>query len=281
MCKIAFLGGGSMTEAIISGINAKGEIKPSQMSVMNKQNQERLIFLNQKYGVTTAFNYENLLKDASVVVVAVKPKDVFDALTSIKPFITKNILLISVVAGISIVNMEKILSENIAIVRCMPNTSATVGKSATAMSTNQHVTKEQLELTTTLLEAIGIVKLVKEAQLDAVTGLSGSGPAYIYYLVEAMQDSAEQIGLEKEAAKSLILQTIIGAAEMLLHSPKTPQTLRQEVTSPGGTTEAGLKVLQSKEVKSAFIDCIIEATEQSKRMGKKLTEEINTKSLTI
>jgi len=281
MCKIAFLGGGSMTEAIISGINAKGEIKPSQMSVMNKQNQERLIFLNQTYGVTTAFNYENLLKDASVVVVAVKPKDVFDALTSIKPFITKNILLISVVAGISIVSMEKILSENIAIVRCMPNTSATVGKSATAMSTNQHVTKEQLELTTTLLEAIGIVKLVKEAQLDGVTGLSGSGPAYIYYLVEAMEDSAEQIGLEKEAAKALILQTIIGAAEMLLQSPKTPQTLRQEVTSPGGTTEAGLKILQSKEVKSAFIDCIIEATEQSKRMGKKLTEEINSKSLTI
>jgi len=281
MCKIAFLGGGSMTEAIISGINAKGEIKPSQMSVMNKQNQERLIFLNQTYGVTTAFNYENLLKDASVVVVAVKPKDVFDALTSIKPFITKNILLISVVAGISIVSMEKILSENIAIVRCMPNTSATVGKSATAMSTNQHVTKEQLELTTTLLEAIGIVKLVKEAQLDGVTGLSGSGPAYIYYLVEAMEDSAEQIGLEKEAAKALILQTIIGAAEMLLQSPKTPQTLRQEVTSPGGTTEAGLKILQSKEVKSAFIDCIIEATEQSKRMGKKLTEEINRKSLTI
>ncbi len=281
MCKIAFLGGGSMTEAIISGINAKGEIKPSQMSVMNKQNQERLIFLNQTYGVTTAFNYENLLMDASVVVVAVKPKDVFDALTSIKPFITKNILLISVVAGISIVSMEKILSENIAIVRCMPNTSATVGKSATAMSTNQHVTKEQLELTTTLLEAIGIVKLVKEAQLDGVTGLSGSGPAYIYYLVEAMEDSAEQIGLEKEAAKALILQTIIGAAEMLLQSPKTPQTLRQEVTSPGGTTEAGLKILQSKEVKSAFIDCIIEATEQSKRMGKKLTEEINSKSLTI
>lgn len=190
-------------------------------------------------------------------------------------------LLVSVVAGVSINNIEKIINREMAIIRSMPNTSATVGKSATAIAHNSVVSAEQLAVTTSLLETIGTVTLVNEEQLDAVTGLSGSGPAYIYYLVEAMERSAKEIGLEKEAAKSLILQTIIGAAEMLVQSSKTPQTLRKEVTSPGGTTEAGINVLQSREVQEALIDCIIEATQQSKRLGRKLTEEINEKSISI
>ena len=116
--------------------------------------------------------------------------------------------------------------------------------------------------------------MVEEDQLDAVTGLSGSGPAYIYYLVEAMEKAALDLGLEADTAKQLIIQTMLGTADMLQHSSKSPATLRQEVTSPGGTTEAGLKVLAANQVGDAFISCIEEATAQSKRMGKQISEEL-------
>ncbi|MEH6942505.1 pyrroline-5-carboxylate reductase [Bacillus sp. JJ722] len=281
MSKIAFVGAGSMAEAMISGITSRSNQSPNQITVMNRSNDERLSILNTTYGVKTTHDYDVLLKDASIVFLAMKPKDVFSALSTIKSFLHEGMLIVSVVAGVSMDSIETIINKKVAIIRSMPNTSATIGKSATAIAQNRFVTNEQLQVVTTLLETIGQVTLVQENQLDAVTGLSGSGPAYIYYLVEAMEQSAEKIGLDKEAAKALILQTIIGAAEMLQNSTKTPQTLRKEVTSPGGTTEAGIHVLQSHQVQEAFINCIVEATAQSKRLGEKLSQEIQTKSLMI
>lgn len=281
MNKIAFIGGGSMAEAMISGITSRGEMKPGQISVINKKDEERLIFLQETYSVHTTTSYEALFNNATIIILAVKPKDVFTALNSIKTYLKPDMLLLSVVAGVSITNIEKITNCDIAVIRTMPNTSATVGKSATALAHNSKVTEEQLQTATALLETIGKVTLVDERQLDAVTGLSGSGPAYIYYMIEAMEQSAEEIGIEKDAAKDLILQTIIGAAEMMMNTTKSSQLLRQEVTSPGGTTEAGIKVLQSRFVKEALVECIVEATHQSKKMNQKLTEEINNRSMSI
>lgn len=281
MNKIAFVGAGSMAEAMISGITKRSHITTNQITVMNRSKQERLEFLRETYGVSTTHSYETLFQDANIVILAVKPKDVLTVLSSIKSYLQDGMLLVSVVAGVSIENIEKIIERKMAIIRTMPNTSAAVGQSATAISHNSVVTEKQLTMTTELLETIGTVTLVNESQLDAVTGLSGSGPAYIYYLIEAMENSAELIGLEQDAAKSLILQTIIGAAEMLLQSPKTPKVLRQEVTSPGGTTEAGIKILQSRNVQEALTECIVKAAQQSKRMGQKLTEEINKKTISI
>lgn len=278
MSNIAFVGAGSMAEAMISGITTRSNLTSNQITVMNRSNSDRLSFLQTAYGVETTHYYEKLLKDASIVVLAIKPKDVFAALSSIKPYLRDDMLLISVVAGVSMTDIELIINRNLAIIRTMPNTSATIGKSATAIAQNRFVTNDQLQLATSLLETIGQVTLMDEEQLDAVTGLSGSGPAYIYYLIEAMEQSAERIGLGKEDAKALILQTIIGAAEMLHNSSKTPQILRKEITSPGGTTEAGLKILESKQVQEAFVECIVEATAQSKRLGKKLSQEIQIKS---
>ncbi len=278
MSNIAFVGAGSMAEAMISGITTRSNLTSNQITVMNRSNSDRLSFLQTAYGVETTHYYEKLLKDASIVVLAIKPKDVFAALSSIKPYLRDDMLLISVVAGVSMTDIELIINRNLAIIRTMPNTSAAIGKSATAIAQNRFVTNDQLQLATSLLETIGQVTLMDEEQLDAVTGLSGSGPAYIYYLIEAMEQSAERIGLGKEDAKALILQTIIGAAEMLHNSSKTPQILRKEITSPGGTTEAGLKILESKQVQEAFVECIVEATAQSKRLGKKLSQEIQIKS---
>ncbi|WP_153122797.1 pyrroline-5-carboxylate reductase [Peribacillus tepidiphilus] len=278
MNKIAFIGGGSMAEAMISGITSRGVIEPPSIFVTNKDDDERLNFLQKTYGVSVTLDKDELLKNADIVVLAVKPKDVFNALTSVKDYLTENMLLISVAAGVSITSIENIIEQKIAIIRSMPNTSATVGLSATAVSMNSLVTEKQLEKACRLFETIGIVTTVEEEQLDAVTGLSGSGPAYIYYLVEAMEQSALETGLQKDIAKKLIVQTLLGAAQMLQTSTKEPQILRKEVTSPGGTTEAGLKVLHSHKVQEAFVSCIKEATRQSKRLGEQLSNEIQAKT---
>ena len=281
MNKIAFIGAGAMAEAIISGITSRKDFDASNVTAINRSNQERRTFLNQTYGISTTTDYQSLLQDANIVFLAVKPKDILQALSDIKHYIKKDMLIISVIAGVSISSIETILQQKVAIIRTMPNTSATIGKSATAITSNEYVTNEQLQSATSLLQTIGKVTIVNEEQLDAVTGLSGSGPAYIYYFIEAMEAAAEQLGLEKEAAKELIVQTVIGAAEMLQHSPKTPAQLRTEVTSPGGTTEAGLKVLQERDIQKAFIDCVVAASRQSEQLGQKLSDEIKEKSLSI
>ncbi len=184
------------------------------------------------------------------------------------------ILIISVLAGVSIESMEQVLEKPSSIVRVMPNTSATIGKSATALAMNDHVTKEQTLLAENIFQTVGITRIVDETHLDAVTGLSGSGPAYIYYLFEAMEKGALELGLDQQMAKDFILQTFLGAAEMLSKSSKPAHQLRKEVTSPGGTTEAGLKVLASEGVDQAFINCIKEAATQSKRLGEIISAEM-------
>ncbi|MFF2286395.1 pyrroline-5-carboxylate reductase [Peribacillus butanolivorans] len=275
MKKIAFIGAGSMAEAIISGLVTQQVIDSENIFVTNKSNDERFDYLKKQYGVTATRSLQQLLQDANLVVLAVKPKDILETMQSIKEYIHEEMLFISVVAGVHTTSLEGIADKQVSIVRAMPNTSAAVGRSATALAANSHTDEVQLQTAITLFETVGSVSIVEETQLDAVTGLSGSGPAYIYYLVEALEKSAESIGLDSETAKQLILQTLIGAAEMLQKSPKTPAVLRKEVTSPGGTTEAGLKALQAHQVQEAFIACVEEATEQSKRMGNQISKELS------
>lgn len=274
MKKLVFVGAGSMAEAMISGIRASGLLPGEDMWVTNKQDTQRLQTLKQTYGVKTTYNFAELFYDADAIVLAMKPKDAASALEDIKKHLTDGMLVISVLAGVSITAIEAAAGASLAVARVMPNTSAAIGKSATALAVNEKVTDEQKKLVKDLFNTIGLTATVEESQLDAVTGLSGSGPAYIYYLVEAMEKSAAEIGLEKQTAKQLIIQTLLGAAEMLTKSDKEPSQLRFEVTSPGGTTEAGIRILEKHEVQSAFISCIKEATAQSKKLGSLLGSEL-------
>ena len=214
------------------------------------------------------------MENADAVILAMKPKEAATGISQIRPYLTENTMIISVLAGVSIDSIQLLAQKEIPVVRAMPNTSATVGKSATGFAINSNVSHDQKQVVQTIFETVGLTTFVEESQLDAVTGLSGSGPAYIYYLIEAMETGADEIGLEKEVAKNLIVQTLLGAAEMVAKSSKPSQQLRAEVTSPGGTTEAGLRVLESFEVQKAFINCIKEATAQSKRLGIALSEEL-------
>jgi pyrroline-5-carboxylate reductase len=276
MNKIAIIGAGSMAEAFISGILKNELIDRKNVWVTNNSNKERLNSLIERYGVRSTYDLNALFDGADIVMLAMKPKDAATAIQAIREQLTEHMLVVSVLAGVSMSTIETLARKPLAIVRSMPNTSAAVGKSATAVAVNQRVTNEQVETTRNLFGTVGLTSFVEEEQLDAVTGLSGSGPAYIYYLIEAMEKSAVEVGLEKEMASQLIVQTLIGAAEMVKNSSKSSTQLRKDVTSPGGTTEAGIKVLEENEVQQAFISCIKAATAQSKKMGAALRSQLET-----
>ncbi|WP_043930960.1 pyrroline-5-carboxylate reductase [Bacillus sp. EB01] len=274
MKKLVLIGAGSIAEALISGIIANGLIESRNIWVTNRSDEERLHFLSKTYGVTVTYEKHDLFANADAVILAMKPKDAKAGLPLVLPFITDQMLVISVLAGLSTETIETMANKNFAIVRAMPNTSAAIGKSATGLALNRHVTSQQAEQAKKLFETVGLATFVEETQLDAVTGLSGSGPAYIYYLVEAMENSAAEIGLDRQLAKDLIVQTLIGAAQMLKESEKPPRQLRQEVTSPGGTTEAGISVLENHHVHESLINCIKEATAQSRKLGQMISSDI-------
>lgn len=268
MNKIAIVGAGSMAEALISGILENGLIDKNNVWVTNNSNKARLAALEERYGIHGTYDLDALFAGADIVMLSMKPKDAASAIESIRQHVTEGMLIVSVLAGVSMNSIEALAGKSLSIARAMPNTSAAVGKSATAIAVNERVSQQQLEMTKQLFGTVGLAAFVEESQLDAVTGLSGSGPAYIYYLIETMEKSAVEIGLEKGMAKELIVQTLIGAAEMVKNSSKSPEQLRREVTSPGGTTEAGIRVLEEHGVQQAFISCIKAATAQSKRMGE-------------
>ncbi|PFF08961.1 pyrroline-5-carboxylate reductase [Bacillus cereus] len=269
---ISFLGAGSIAEAIIGGLLHANVVKSEQITVSNRSNETRLQELHKKYGVKGTHNKKELLTDTNILFLAMKPKDVAEALTPFKEYIHHNLLIISLLAGVSTHSIRNLLEKDIPIIRAMPNTSAAILKSATAISPSKHATKEHIQTAIALFETIGLVSVVEEEDMHAVTALSGSGPAYIYYVVEAMEEAAKEIGLKEDVAKSLILQTMIGAAEMLKASEKHPSILRKEITSPGGTTEAGIEVLQEHKFQQALISCITQAAQRSHNLGKTLEQ---------
>ncbi len=267
--KIAFIGAGSMAEAIVSGIVSKQFIENKQVWVTNKDNEERLDEMEEKYGISTSQEKKYVLSEADVIILSTKPHDVWSAIESIKSYITKNQVVMSVIAGISTEQITKAIGKDIPVVRAMPNTSASIGYSATAITQGEFASERDMQVAKQLFESIGTVNIVKEEEMHIVTGISGSGPAYIYYLVEAMEKAAIDEGLDSVTAKELITQTIIGAGMMLKTSELPVETLRENVTSPNGTTEAGLKVLADRDFKNTMIACVKSATNRSKVLGKK------------
>ncbi|MCP8966999.1 pyrroline-5-carboxylate reductase ProI [Ectobacillus ponti] len=270
--KIAFLGAGSIAEAVIAGLTKAKAVDGRRIMVSNRSDSGRLAYLAQEYGVQGTHDKEELLRGADIVMLAMKPKDAAEALLSLKDLIGEDQLLISLMAGVSTSSMDQLLEKQIPIIRAMPNTSAAILRSATAICPSAHATERHVEMAKYLFAAVGVVSVVTEEQMHAVTALSGSGPAYIYFVVEAMEQAAREIGLTEDISKPLILQTMIGAAEMLKLTPKHPSVLRKEITSPGGTTQAGIEVLQSFEFQQALVQCISRAAERSRELGETLEQ---------
>lgn len=255
-----------MAESIIAGIVKDELVLPEQIWVTNRSNANVLAHLHNKYGVNAVNDTASVVNDASIIIMAVKPKDIQTGIQTIAHDITENQLFISVLAGVPIAYMAEQLPIDMPIIRAMPNTSATVGQSATALAKKATVSNQHMLTAETLFTAIGSVAIVEEDELHAVTGISGSGPAYLYYLAEAFEEKALQLGLNQTVAKELIAQTFIGAADMLTQSGETAETLRHQVTSPGGTTEAGIHALQKHHFKEAAYACIDSAIEKSREL---------------
>lgn len=271
--KIVFFGAGAMAEAIISGWTESPVLPPLSIYVTNKSDLDTLQRLRQTYGVELLQEHPEALEDADYIVLAMKPKDAAEAFLEIKNIVPQHVTVMSVIAGIDLETLSYAFP-NHPVIRIMPNTSATIGKSASAMSATPLVTNESLQLVKQLFEAIGTVIVVPDDMMHAVTGVSGSGPAYIYYMTEILEEAAIRQGFSPETARQLVMQTLDGAVSMLKQTKEEPTTLRTRVTSPGGTTEAGIKQMALKGMEDAICSGVDFATKRSKVLGQAVKDSI-------
>jgi len=271
---IGFLGAGSIAEALIHGLVAGGEVEPAQLLVTNRSNRERLADLAERYGVRTTSSRTEVAAEADILVVACKPKDVAELLREVGPYTRAGQVLLSLAAGVSTGSMIPLVAQGVEVVRAMPNTSALVRDSATAFCLGAGAGETAREVSRDILGAVGQVVEVPENLMDAVTGLSGSGPAYVYLMVEALIAAGQEVGLSPETARSLVIQTVKGAARMLAETGEDPAVLRERVTSPGGTTAAGLAQLRAAGFEEALVKAVAAATQRSRELGAMLTATI-------
>ncbi len=261
-----------MAEAIITGLVRHQVVKPEQIIATNLSNKEKLTYLETTYGIQTNSDRNAAVKNGDIVILAMKPKHVKEAIEDIQQMTSAQQLFVSVLAGIPTTYIEDLLGMNASVIRTMPNTSAKVGQSATAISKGTHATDSQLKEVKELFSAVGSVTIVDEQKLDAVTGLAGSGPAYFYFLIEAMEKAAEAAGLTEKEASALITQTIVGVGKRLQSTSKSSRELYEEVMSPNGTTEAGINVLRERKSQEAMTDAVTRAILRSKELGEVFTK---------
>ncbi|MEV7801451.1 pyrroline-5-carboxylate reductase [Microbispora sp. NPDC088329] len=261
---IAILGTGKMGEALLSGLVRAG-LRPDEIMATARR-PERAEALRERYGVRVVSNAE-AAKLAETLILAVKPQDMDALLTEVSPHVAADRLVISAAAGITTAFVEARLGDGVAVVRVMSNTPVLVDEAMSVISAGAHASEEHLKRTEALLSPVGKVLRIPEKQQDAATALSGSGPAYFFYLVEAMVDAGILLGMPRAAALDMVTQSIVGAAIMLRDSGEHPVILREAVTSPGGTTIAAIAELERHKVRAAFLDAIEAACERSRRLA--------------
>lgn len=267
--KIAFLGAGKMATALAKGfINAK-LATAKEIIASDPSDTARKYFVDETGAKAVASNVD-AAKFADVLILATKPDYVAPVLAEIKDHLAskKNYLLMSIAAGMTISRIESALPLGARVIRVMPNTPALIGQSASAFAPGKNATPDDSELAKKLFAAVGIVFQVKESLLDAVTGLSGSGPAYVYQFIEALSDGGVASGLPRDIATRLAAQTVAGAAHMILQTGQHPGALKDQVASPGGTTIEGLHELEKGKLRGTVISAVRAATEKSKKLGQ-------------
>jgi pyrroline-5-carboxylate reductase len=263
--KIGFIGAGNMASALIQGMIQSGQFTTEQIRMNNKSNLPRRRQMVAAYAIPYVGKRE-LVRWADVLILAVKPQDLFDVLEEISPLLTERKLIISIAAGVDIKSISATLTNQVPLIRAMPNMSARVLSSATALAVGKLVLTEEYELARRIFFCVGSVHQVPEAQMDAVTGLSGSGPAYVYTFLKAMIEGGEQLGLSHADAGELALQTIRGAIEMITVTGDEPSELTRQICSPNGTTLAGLSVLESHHFQENIVEAIRAASRRSEEL---------------
>ncbi len=265
--RIAFLGTGAMGGALVRGVVASG-FRPAADILAYDPDRSRLQALERETGIRACRAALEAAREAGAVVLCVKPAHVAEALRECAPAFGPDRLLISIAAGVRISTLQSLLPEGTPVIRAMPNTPATVGKGATALCAGPGAGSAHLELATGLFSSVGMAVTVEEKQMDAVTGLSGSGPAFVFTVIEALADGGVSAGLPREVALTLAAQTCAGAAELALRSDRHPAQLRDQVTSPGGTTIAGIAEMEKGGVRSALISAVQAAARRAKELSE-------------
>lgn len=265
--KIGFIGLGKMATAIISGILESSFAKNVEVAGY-EINQEAAKKFQEKYPIKLAATPQELVQNSDIIFLCVKPFVIKDVLNNIKTSVDDKKVIVSIVAGIAIKTISGIIGEGASIIRIMPNTPALVKSGMSGLAPNKNVSKEDVEYVINLLSSISKVVCLDESLLDAVTALSGSGPAFYYYLIQQFALSAVKEGLKPEDALVMSAQTALGAAKMILETGETPEILIRNVTTPGGTTEVGNNVLNSSCIPQIFDEVIAKTAQKSRELGK-------------
>ena len=266
--KIGFLGAGKMATALAKGFVRAEIVFPKEIIASARSAANRCGFARETGAKSVTSNSE-VATCAKVLILGVKPDQTVGVLNEVRASLTKKHLLISIAAGVTLAKLEAALPAGARVIRVMPNTPALVGTGASAFALGKNASVADAELTKKLLSAVGIAFEVKEGLLDAVTGLSGSGPAYVYQFIEALSDGGVASGLPRDIATKLAAQTVLGGAKMVLETGQHPGALKDQVTSPGGTTIEGLHALEKGRMRATVISAVRAATEKSKKLGQK------------
>jgi pyrroline-5-carboxylate reductase len=263
---LGFVGAGNISGAIIKGL-LHGKILPAERITASDVKGDRLDQLYKQHGIRVTTDNHALVRDANVVVLAVKPQVIDKVLTEVGRDVRADQLVVSIAAGVPIEALEARLPRGSRVVRAMPNTPATVQAGATAIAGGAHAREDDLRIARELFEAVGCVVALDEGLLDAVTGLSGSGPAYVMLIIEALADGGVKVGLHLDTALLLAAQTVYGSARLLLETGEHPGRLKDMVTSPGGTAIAGLHTLESGALRKTLMDAVEAATKRAAELG--------------
>jgi pyrroline-5-carboxylate reductase len=266
--KLAILGSGNMGEALVGGLVGSGSAEPGRVLCTDVR-EERLRELQDRYGVRTTTSNIEAVEQSEIVIYAVKPQLMAEVLRETSEALDMSKLVISIAAGVPLRAVESLLNKELRLIRVMPNIAASVKESATALAAGKHARKEDIALAMTIFNSVGKSVFLRENYLmDAITGLSGSGPAYIFIIVDALADAGVKMGLSRKDAQYLAAQTVLGAAKMLMETGEHPGQLKDRVTSPGGTAIAGIHTLEKGGLRTTLINAVEAATQRSKELGE-------------
>jgi len=264
---IGFVGGGNMGEALIKGLLGASLVPASAIHATDVR-LERLKELDRLYGIQVSSDNAELVRHSDIVILAVKPQIMDAVLKEIAPAVTRRKLLISIAAGVSTAKIRAVLHKDARLIRVMPNTPALVLEGVTAIAKAEGLEPDDLDAAGEIFSAVGRVVVLEETAMDAVTGLSGSGPAYVAVVIESLADGGVRMGLDRITAMTLATQTVLGAAKLLLETGLHPGALKDMVSSPGGTSIAGIAALEEGGIRTTFIKAVERATERSRELGQ-------------
>jgi pyrroline-5-carboxylate reductase len=277
--KISIIGTGNMGEALVSGLISSGSTSPEHI-ICTDVRDDKIKSVKDKYGVVTMKNNTEAVEASEIVIYAVKPQIIASVLRETASCLDMSKLIISIAAGVPLAAIESFLKKELRLIRVMPNIAAFVKESASVLAAGQNATKDDVKLAMAIFDSMGKSIFIKENILmDAITGLSGSGPAYIFLIVDALADAGVKVGLSREDALFLSNQTVLGAAKLLIETKEHPGRLKDMVTSPGGTAIAGIHTLEKGGLRTTLINAVEVATERSKELGEIMIKNFSNEEL--